>query len=274
MPETIGTDMASHVYPPILFRSGVFLRAFHAAAHALTLRNWYVRRRLRRLVDGLSRGATVVDIGCGAGDHLFYALRRRPDLNVIGIDRSPASVQLCRNYAKALDAPAEFICGNVDDEVALPPADLLVCITALQYVADDAALLKKARKILRSGGRLLAYVPVRNSRLTTIYRRVVEGSPMHYDTVNRRKRIYSVEDVRATMEAAGFEVSRFEQAYGTFGKIYFETYELLLHGLARSPGRILFLPLALVLSPVLFCLMLLDFALPVRTGNGLLLEAR
>ncbi|MEX0746871.1 MAG: class I SAM-dependent methyltransferase [Rhodothermales bacterium] len=274
MPETTFSAALEQSYPRLFHRNAVVLRAFHAAVHAFTLRNWYIRRRLREIVDSLPRGATVVDVGCGTGDHVFYALRCRADLKVLGIDRSDASIDLCRAYAKAIGAPAEFIHGDADDGLELPPADLLLCITALQYVADDIGALAEFRGILRAGGRLLVYVPVRNRRLSSLYRRLVEESPRHYDTVQSRRRIYEVEEVEAKLEAGGFFIERSEQAYGIFGKIYFEMIELLLHGLVRSPWGVLLLPIAIVVSPALVFLMLLDFVFPVGEGNGLLLVAR
>jgi SAM-dependent methyltransferase len=162
---------------------------------------------------------------------------------------------------------------DVDHHVDLPSADLLLCITALQYVADDIGLLRRMRGILRAGGRLLVYVPVRNRRITSLYRRIVEESPAHYDMAYGRRRIYRARDAIATLEASGFSIQRSQQAYGIFGRLYFETFELLLYGMARRAWRLLLMPLAVILSPALIFLMMLDFAFPIQRGNGLLLEA-
>lgn len=274
---TLAQSLNEHRYPSGLHASRLALRAFHAAVHATTLRSWYVRRALRRHLPSLRRGATVVDVGCGSGDHLFYVLRRRADLRGIGIDRSAECVSLCRSHAPRSGATyAEFRLQNLDVDASLPQNDLTLCIGMLQYVEDDLALLRAARDALADTGRLLLYVPVRNERLTRIYGRVVGDGHRGYDAVQGRRRVYEPADVHALLAASGLAADEVDFAYGRFGKLAFELHACVLHGLSHggAAARMTAAIAGLLALPAFVALMAADYALPVRRGNGMLVVAR
>jgi 2-polyprenyl-3-methyl-5-hydroxy-6-metoxy-1,4-benzoquinol methylase len=274
---TLAQALNEHHYPRRLYASRLALRAFHAAIHVTTLRSWYVRRALRRHLPGLCHGATIVDLGCGSGDHLFYTLRRRPDLRGIGIDRSETCVALCRHHAPPHGAArAEFRHQNLDENASLPGNEMTLCIGMLQYVEYDYALLRAARASLSDSGRLLLYVPVRNERLTRFYRRFVEGGGQDYDAVQKRRRVYEPDDVQAMLRTSGLVPDDVEFSYGWFGKLAFELRAGVLHGLLRG-GAVVRMAAALaglLGLPAFFVLMAADYLLPVRRGNGMVVVAR
>lgn len=217
----------------------------------------------------------VLDVGCGAGDHLYYVDRRTTRATSVGIDRSPEAVSLCRAHAPN-DGRMRFWCRDVERARKLPEADVILCITVLQYIRDDAALLAAIRSALRDGGTLLLYVPVRNERLLSIYDRVITGSRSDYDAAQHRKRVYQPDEIEHLLRGSGFTVERSEQAYGLFGKLAFELHALLLHGATHDRGavRVLAAAAGLALLPVLLGLMAIDYLRPVSHGNGLMIEAR
>ena len=105
----------------------------------------------------LPAGATVVDIGSGAGtDLLLAALTIGPQGRAIGVDMTEAM----RNRARAGAAA----CGlrNVDvregDATALPvesaSVDVVISNGVLNLVADKRAAIGEIRRILKPGGRL------------------------------------------------------------------------------------------------------------------------
>lgn len=266
----------AHLYPRFLHSSPFLFRAFHWAVHCTTLRNWYVARAIRRLpLEGPGPSIAVLDVGCGAGDHLYYADRRTTRATFVGIDRSPEAVSLCRAHAPN-DGRMRFWCRDVECARELPEADVILCITVLQYIRNDDALLSAIRSALRDGGKLLLYVPVRNDRLLSSYDRVVTGSRSDYDAAQDRKRVYQPDDIERLLRRSGFTIERSEQAYGSFGKLAFELHALALHGAThdRRAVRMFAAAAGLTLLPVLLGLMALDYLLPVSRGNGLLIEAR
>lgn len=107
----------------------------------------------------LPSGASVVDVGCGRGDHALE-LARRFEFDVIGVDPAPRHDDVDRQLR---DQPlergsVEFFVGTAE---ALPLADasqdLVFCRESLMYTDLDAAVREFGR-VLRPGGRGLIYL--------------------------------------------------------------------------------------------------------------------
>lgn len=97
----------------------------------------------------------ALDLGCGAG-HLAYVLAPQVGL-VVAFDASPAMLDVVR------DSAAQRGLGNLDCQVGdvhqLPFADSSFDLVATRYSAhhwrDLPRAMAEARRVLRSGGRLL-----------------------------------------------------------------------------------------------------------------------
>ena len=88
----------------------------------------------------ISVGATVLDLGCGAGlDSLVASLRVGPGGQVVGIDFSEAMI------ARARRAAAEIGANNVDFQLAdaerLPLGDASVDVALINGIFNQVALL-------------------------------------------------------------------------------------------------------------------------------------
>jgi SAM-dependent methyltransferase len=120
-----------------------------------------VRARLLREAD-LRPGATVLEIGCGAGEFLPDLLTAvGPHGQVFALDHSPA---LCALAQQALgEHPlrhrARVDCGDMR---AIPHGDgvvdAVVCRSVLQYAGEDLGrVAAEIARVLRPGGRLVAF---------------------------------------------------------------------------------------------------------------------
>ncbi len=123
---------------------------------------------LDRIWDALrlSRGARVLDAGCGSGQ-LAIALAER-GARVTGIDLSPEMIRRARDHAHERGVDIEWRTGDVT-QLADPLAvfDAIQARVLLQFVPDVPAALRELRRVLKPGGRLLASVP---GALSPIYR--------------------------------------------------------------------------------------------------------
>jgi SAM-dependent methyltransferase len=105
--------------------------------------------------------ARLLDIGTGAGTLALGALRRWPDLIVVGIDASGGMLELARERAAddpdRLDVAARLqLLRGPADRIPLPDrsVDLAVSSFVFQLVPDRAAAFRDALRVLRPRGRL------------------------------------------------------------------------------------------------------------------------
>jgi 2-polyprenyl-6-hydroxyphenyl methylase/3-demethylubiquinone-9 3-methyltransferase len=148
-------------------------------------------------------GSVVLDLGCGPGGLTMIAARRAG--RVIAVDGSAEMLELARTLATQNGITnIEFVQSSLeearfDDGIA----ELIMCSSVLEYIADPDALLKRAFRALKPGGTVLVSVP----NGASLYRRLerlafrVAGRPRYYAVVR------TVEN-RAAMEgrlrSAGF----------------------------------------------------------------------
>src|SRR5881392_1328234 len=99
---------------------------------------------------GLKRGATCVDVGCGAG----YAVAElaRKGLKVTGIDADPDAVEAARERAPG----AMF---HVAHSADLPLEDASMdgyrALRQFHLLDDSAPTISEAHRVLRPGGRIV-----------------------------------------------------------------------------------------------------------------------
>lgn len=102
-------------------------------------------------------GEKLVDVGCRDGKHAIR-LAREHELRTIAVDPLPRHVELSRRETEQADAEVEVLQGAVE---SLPLPDESVhwiwCRDVLVH-ADVRAGLAECARVLRPGGRMLAYV--------------------------------------------------------------------------------------------------------------------
>jgi SAM-dependent methyltransferase len=111
-------------------------------------------RSRRRVVDEFfrpSRGAKLLDVGCGTGSLLDYLPE---DIEYVGFDLNPAYIDAAR---ERYGARAKFFCvrvGSEGDVIADSDFDCVIATSLLHHLTDDEArhVLRSARRFLRPGG--------------------------------------------------------------------------------------------------------------------------
>jgi len=98
---------------------------------------------------------TVLEVGCGNGRDAAYLSSL--GYMVVGLDASPAAVELCRHMHP--DASVEFVAGTLPEHAAKwgQRFDVLYTRFVLHAMTeqDELDLWREARKVLRPGGRLM-----------------------------------------------------------------------------------------------------------------------
>jgi SAM-dependent methyltransferase len=118
------------------------------------------------IVERLTRGARVADIGCGHGASTILMAQAFPKSSFIGLDYHDASIATARQRAAEQD-----VTGNIAFEVKTATAfdgddfDLICFMDCLHDLGDPVGALAQCRKALKQGGKVLLVEPYAGDRL-------------------------------------------------------------------------------------------------------------
>jgi len=106
-------------------------------------------------VANIPSGATVLDVGCGAGMDLLLAARRvGPSGRAVGVDMTPEQLERARSGAEACGLRHVEL--RLGDATALPvddeSVDVVISNGVLNLVPDKAAAFGEIWRVLRPGG--------------------------------------------------------------------------------------------------------------------------
>ena len=140
----------------------------------------------------LSPDARVLDVGCGGGANIAVLLRRCPQGRVDGLDYSPESVAASRR----MNAASRRCTVTEGDVGALPyedeSYDAVTAFETIYFWPDLPRAFGEIRRVLRPGGRFFLAGEM-NDPSSTFWTDRIDGMT-----------IYSGEDLRRRLEAAGF----------------------------------------------------------------------
>ncbi|HEX6869659.1 MAG TPA: class I SAM-dependent methyltransferase [Micromonosporaceae bacterium] len=148
--------------PPALF-SGIerFFRTAYVHQLATT---WFPA--VDGLVDRLSAGARVADVGCGRGVATMLMAEHWPASTFAGFDLHAPSIAIAR--ARAIEAgDPPNVSFRVADAAAIGtgPFDVVVFFDSLHDLGDPLAALRRAHEVLDDGGVVVAVEPFSLDRL-------------------------------------------------------------------------------------------------------------
>src|SRR6478609_1783431 len=151
-------------------------------------------------LSGLPRGARVADLGCGSG--VFTELLRRTRHQSVGLDISPKLIELGRRKYPGL----ELIEGDAEN---LPfesgSLDGVLLSGLVHHFPDPRRLAGEVRRVLRSGGRFVAFDPNRMNPFMWLYRD--RSSPFYSSVgVTENERPVLARQVAAIFRDEGFSV--------------------------------------------------------------------
>ena len=159
-----------------------------------------------RLIDifvrlsGLKPGARIADLGCGSG--VFSNALRQRGYECTGVDLSPALIRIARQKYPGI----EFIEGDVEN---LPFADAsfdgVLLAGILHHFSDRSRFVAEVKRILKPGGKFVAFDPNRMNPAMYLYRD--RSSPLYSPVgVTENERPVIASEIADTFRAAGFSV--------------------------------------------------------------------
>src|SRR5262245_839113 len=117
----------------------------------------FAQERARPFLDLLAqvnceRPASIVDLGCGAGNLTRLLAERWPAARVLGIDTS--AEMLAQAQPHTISGRLGFVQADLATWSPPAPVDLLVSNAALQWAPDHERLLTRFAQMLAPGGTL------------------------------------------------------------------------------------------------------------------------
>ena len=99
-------------------------------------------------------GRKILDLGCNEGFFCLELKRRGADY-VKGLDHDPRALHFAKERAQSLALEVDFQSGSMTDEITGGPYDIVLLLSALHYIDDPAALLRRILGILSPAGLLI-----------------------------------------------------------------------------------------------------------------------
>lgn len=235
------------------------------------LREWHVKRALRRILEMYDSAIEIYDAGSGFGQYSYYIASRFPDARIYAVDVKAQQVADCQQFFEAVGLhQCSFA---VEDLLAIQHSDrfdLVLSVDVMEHIEDDRRVFQNLFRALKPGGTLLVNTP------SNLGGSDVHGEDEKSFVEEHARSGYGVEEIRTKLESTGFAVERILFTYGPFGSLAWRLgikYPMLM----VNAGRPMFflLPFYYLLAlPVVLPLMYLDYVSENKTGTGLLVVAR
>jgi precorrin-6B methylase 2 len=232
-----------------------YVRIIGAPEPALRMRTAHVLREVRR-----ARPRRVVDVGAGAGFMAIAAARQLPNATIVAVEPQPEQARRAEQLSAAAGVTNLRVVTGDALEHDERDADVVTCVDALEYIADDALLLSRIATWLRPGGRVVLHC----RRVPTAYRLARFRSGDRFAD-GRLREGYDAAGLTALLEGAGFSACRIRATLGAPAELAYELVDPARGPLGSRGARAIAAPLLLLLAQ-------LD-RLPVGNGAGLLATA-
>ena len=182
---------------------------------------------LRRdfLLAAVAPGARVLDLGCGEG--AFAAALTRAGAEVLAADVAEEPLRRARAAHPGL--ATVLIDGEGAWELGDGSFDVVWAGEVIEHVADTAGWLSELRRVLRSGGRLLASTPLLGRAQLLAAASSRRAFAARFDPQSDHLRHYDRATLRALIASFGFEQIVVRRAAGPPG-----ARRLLLASAVRS----------------------------------------
>jgi 2-polyprenyl-3-methyl-5-hydroxy-6-metoxy-1,4-benzoquinol methylase len=169
--------------------------------------------RRRFLLENVVARQRVLDVGCGEGR--FTAELVRAGAEAVGIDVAEEPLRRARALHPQLDV--RLVDGEGTWELADASFDAVWAGEVLEHVADTAAWLSEIRRVLRSGGSLLASTPAHGPLTLARLALSQRAYAAHFDPRGDHLRYYSRATLAALLDDFGFEAISVRSAGGPPG---------------------------------------------------------
>jgi SAM-dependent methyltransferase len=244
---------------------------FYKLLGIMFLREWHVKRELRRLLGKAAQDVHVYDAGSGFGQYSYFMAKHFPNAVIYAVDVKEEQIADCTQFFRAVGLRRCSFA--VEDLTRIEHADrfdMILSVDVMEHIPDDVGVFRNFYRALKSNGALFINTPSN-----------LGGSDAHtpYDASfieEHARNGYGADEIKTKLESVGFAVEKLRYTYGTWGTLAWRLgikYPMLV--LNVSKVFFLLLPFYyLVTLPFTLCFMYLDYIADNDSGTGLNVVAR
>jgi len=259
-------DPIKNVFGDIVRKRPILRVFFYKLLGILFLREWHVKRQLRRLLANNGSEIPVYDAGSGFGQYSYYMAKHFPWTSIYAVDVKDEQIADCSRFFKSVGLNrCSFLVEDLTQIQHENRFDFILSVDVMEHIPDDVGVFRNFHRALRKNGVLFINTPSNLGGSDA-------HSPEDKSFIEEHARNgYSADEIKAKLESVGFRVENIKYTYGTYGNIAWRLgikYPMLM--LNVSKVFFLFLPFYyLVTFPFTLVFMVADYMSNNRTGTGL-----
>lgn len=188
---------------------------FYKLLDVLLLRTWHVKRLVRKLLySRRDEPLNFLDAGMGFGQYSYWLVSKFPKCFLQGVDVKEEQVVDCNRFFMRIGkSNALFSCADLVALSDINQYDFILNVDVMEHIEEDEQVLRNFYRALKPQGFLLISTPSD-----------LGGSDVHDEHeasfIGEHVRDgYSVEDITAKLERAGFDKVHTAYSYGLYGHI-------------------------------------------------------
>ncbi len=264
-------DPIKNVFGNIVRKQPGFRVIFYKLLGLMFLREWHVKRELRRLLGSAGRNLRVYDAGSGFGQYSYYMATHFPNVTIDAVDVKDDQIADCAQFFRSRGlTQCSFAVEDLTKIVHSDRFDFILSVDVMEHIPDDVGVFRNFHRALKADGVLFINTPS-----------ILGGSDAHSPDdksfiEEHARNGYGADEIRSKLESAGFSVEKVRYTYGTWGTLAWRL-GIKIPMLALNASKLFFvlLPFYYLLTlPFTLVFMYLDYIAENKAGTGLNVVAR
>ncbi|MCX7984579.1 MAG: class I SAM-dependent methyltransferase [Bacteroidetes bacterium] len=264
-------DPIKNSFGSIIRGHSLFRKVFYKILGIFFLREWYVKRELRRILKHHHEPFVVYDAGCGFGQYSYYIAKKFPNISIVAVDLKEEYIRDCTEFFHSERLMnCQFGVEDLTSIAYVDTFDCIISIDVMEHIHDDQKVFHNFFRALKKGGILLITTPSLQG-----------GSDVHTkgeeSFIGEHARTgYGNDEMREKLRNAGFSDVSIQYTYGVWGMRAWRCgIKIPLMLVNKSKVFFAILPFYYCfIFPFFFVSMLIDYNMTKHSGAGLLVLAK